>query len=65
MEKSGAVKALRCKEPWRNVTGDNLIFHLMVELIEAKKKIKAALRKMDSTYPTDKRTLTYILKGEE
>lgn len=39
-EKNGTVKALRYGEPWRDLCGDNLIFYLMVELIEAKEKIK-------------------------
>ncbi|MCP4374013.1 MAG: hypothetical protein GY797_38800 [Deltaproteobacteria bacterium] len=43
MEKSGVLKALRYGEPWQDLTGNNLVFNLMAELVEAKEKIKKAL----------------------
>jgi len=39
-EKQGSIKALRYGEPWRDLCGDNLVFYLMVELSEAKEKIR-------------------------
>ena len=38
-EKGGALKALRYGGPWQDLCGNNLVFYLMVELIEAKKEI--------------------------
>ena len=63
-KRNGTFKALRHGEHWRDLTGDNLIFHLMVELIDAKKIIKDAIigitEKSDSNYQT-----LEILKGEK
>lgn len=36
----GSLKALRYGEQWRDLTGDNLVFHLMVELVEAREKLE-------------------------
>ena len=38
-EKQGSLKALRYGEPWQDLCGNNLIFYLMVNLIEAKDKL--------------------------
>lgn len=39
-EKAGSLKALRYGEPWRDCTGDNLIYYLAVELDELRRKNK-------------------------
>ncbi len=62
--KSGSLRALRYGEPWRILTGDNLIFNLMAELIEAKEKIQRALKTIHEADYVDE-NLTKILKGQE
>jgi len=46
-EKSGGLKALRYGEPWRDLCGDNLIFYLMVELIETNEKLNLLEKEVD------------------
>jgi hypothetical protein len=38
-KEDGGLSALRYGEQWRDLCGDNLIFNMMVELIEAKEKL--------------------------
>lgn len=63
-ERFGSIMALRYGEPWRGLCGDNLVFNMMVELIDAKEKIKNALDAMDGD-DWGKGLITEILKGRE
>lgn len=40
MGTNGSLKALRYGEPWRDLTGDNLVYWLAVELREARLRIE-------------------------
>lgn len=62
--KDGSFKALRYKEEWRDLTGDNLVFNLMVELIEAKEKIQEAIEAIPNLDCTHE-YLIGVLKGEK
>lgn len=63
-EKDGALQALRYGEKWRDLTGDNLVFNLMVELIEAKKTIKRMEKTFGTISKNLKSTKAQILRGE-
>jgi len=67
-EKSGALKALRYGEPWQDLCGNNLVFYLMVELIEAQEKINKSLEQYDNYCAIDGDNVACavreILKGE-
>lgn len=39
---NGGMEAFRYCKKWQDLTGNNLVFNLMVELIQAQEKIKAA-----------------------
>ena len=60
----GSVQALRYGEHWRDLFGDNLVFYLMVELIEAKEKMEKALKVLNS-FGAPPETAIKILKGEK
>jgi len=61
-EKGGALKALRYGEPWQDLCGNNLVFYLMVELIEAKEKINNALKEYDSYCAVNGDNVAMIVK---
>ena len=61
-KKNGTLKVLRYGEPCRIVKNDNLIFNMMVELIDAKVKIQEAINCLASG--SAYRAMS-ILKGEE
>lgn len=65
MEKNGTLKALRYGEPWRDLCGDNLVYNLMVELIEAQDKIKEVLEYTELPGPMDDIYIKEILLEEE
>lgn len=50
--KRGDIRVLRHGEDWRAVTGDNLIFNMMVELIEAKEKNISHIKDVDESTKT-------------
>lgn len=63
-KEDGTFEAHRYGKEWRDLTGDNLVFNLMVELIDAKAKIKEcieAIPNIDCTHEY----LIGILKGEK
>ena len=66
-DSKGVMKALRYGQPWQNLTGNNLVFNLIVELIEAKERISQALFELDNEYirPEGLHKGIAILKGEE
>ncbi len=61
----GGMKALRHGEEWQDLCGNNLVFFLMVELIEAKDKIKQTLELIDSIEDYTEGQLVQILLGEK
>lgn len=65
-EHNGALKALRYGEPWQDLCGNNLVANLMVELIEAKKKIKDALSELEEMDidTNDRAYLKHVLTGK-
>lgn len=65
MEKNGTLKALRYGETWRDLCGDNLVYNLMVELIEAQDKIKEVLEYIELPGPMDDIYIKEILLEEE
>lgn len=69
-EKGGSLKALRYGEPWQDLVGNNLVFYLMIELIEAKEKLKALQFMVDQNMCLEVTFLSInsvndILKGED
>lgn len=64
-KRNGSVKALRYGKHWRDLCGDNLVFNLMVELIEAKKKIKDALAILDKGEWGRKQIVNILERKEE
>jgi hypothetical protein len=44
VEHNGSLTASRYGAPWRNLSGDNLVFHLAYELDEARKTIDNLLK---------------------
>ena len=66
-EKQGSLKALRYGEPWQDLCGNNMVFNLMIELIEAKDTIKSALDdilEIDDIDTNDRAYHINILKGD-
>jgi len=56
-KKTNAFKALRHGEPWRDLCGDNLIFYLMIELIEANSEnscLQDKIAGLEQELPLDK-----------
>ncbi len=64
--KDGSLHALRHGVYWQDLTGNNLVFNLMIELLEAKEKIQKVLNEFPDIDcdANDKNYLTLILKGE-
>ncbi|MDP8268211.1 MAG: hypothetical protein P9L97_05730 [Candidatus Tenebribacter davisii] len=60
--KQDGFKALRYSEDWRDLTGDNLVYCMMVELIEANAKIERAIEAVNNM-ELDENVID-ILKGK-
>ncbi len=61
---TGALKALRYGKKWRDLTGDNLVFNMMVELIKAKERLEKIKKMAKQPLAINKLELHGILEEE-
>lgn len=65
--KDGTFRAMRYSMDWQDLTGNNLVFNMMVELLDAKEKIKKSLEISNNDFirPIWVNKIIAILKGED
>lgn len=47
LHENGRLEALRHGEPWRELSGDNLVYWLAVELLSARKALRSCLERLE------------------